>query len=126
VGVGILVGPTDLNEWFEKNLERIKAIIISTLSKLSHISIAIIFDPECAKCDNEEKTKECFIPFLTSVKRIKLMLYLIILGVFYNQLKAIGIQTIMTKEIFEEIASLHEDFAKWKSKNCSLKKKGEK
>lgn len=93
------------------------------LTKLSKVTIAIIFDEKCANCSESAKIKECFIPFLTDSDRIRLCLKLALFGIFYNALQPLGLSGLITAEIFASIAALHDDFVKWRLTNCKHDKK---
>ena len=115
-----------IEQWITDNSDRVKQLIIELLASLSKTTIAIIFDEKCAECSEDAKLHDCFIPFLTGSNRIRLFLKLILLGAFYDNIKQFGFAQIITNEIFESIASLHDEFLSWRKANCNNDKKIEK
>ena len=115
-----------IEQWINENFDRVKQLIVELLTSLSKTTIAIIFDEKCAECSQQAKTHDCYIPFLTNSNRIRLFLKLILLGVFYDTIKQFGFAQIITTELFESIASLHDEFIKWRNDNCSHDKELEK
>jgi len=115
-----------IEKWITENFDKVKQLIVRLLANLSKTTIAIIFDEKCTDCSEESKTHDCFVPFLTDSNRIRLFLKLILLGVFYDNVKQFGFAPIITQEMFESIASLHDEFLKWRLENCNHDKKAEK
>ncbi|MGA2385340.1 MAG: hypothetical protein ABSG33_02270 [Candidatus Bathyarchaeia archaeon] len=115
-----------IEQWLENNTVQARRILAKRLlAKLSRITVATIFDEECADCTQQAKLKDCFIPFLSDTERIKLCLKLFLLGVVYSALQPTGFAGLITAEVFATIEGLHAEFIKWTQENCPIDKKVE-
>jgi hypothetical protein len=115
-----------IEAWIEKNIEKLKVIVIQVFAQVSKTTITIVFDEDCAKCLEENKMKDCFIPFLTSAGRVRMFLLLILDSVFYNEMKMIGFEEIIRAQLWASVATLHMEFHNWKVANCKDAKNKEK
>jgi hypothetical protein len=113
-----------IEQWINENSEAVKKILAKKmLSKLSKAAVAVIFDEKCAECTEKSKMKDCYIPFLANADRIRTVLKLVLFGAIYNVLQPAGFAGLITAEVFASIATLHDEFIKWRLTNCNHERK---